>query len=225
MNASFPGESQSGRRIPLAVKLAYSAFVAVLVPVYLASYGPTNFLYFCDVALLLTLAGIWLESPLLVSMCCVGILLPQLFWLVDFLCRLVGLKLTGLTDYMFRPTLTLFARSLSLFHGWLPLLLLWLLRRLGYDRRAFAAWGILATALVAISYFLLPAPGAAVADPNIPVNVDYVYGFSETEPQHWMNPRLYVAAYLAALWGVVFLPTHAILRRVASPAGARTPTP
>ena len=54
-------------RIPLWFKLAYTAFCAVLVPTYLLAYGPTNFLYFCDVALLTTLVAIWLESPLLAS--------------------------------------------------------------------------------------------------------------------------------------------------------------
>ena len=38
-------------RVPLVVKLGYSAFTAVLVPLYLHATGPTNFLYFCDVAL------------------------------------------------------------------------------------------------------------------------------------------------------------------------------
>ena len=38
----------AARRIPLWLKLAYTAFMAVLVPVYLRNYGPTNFLYFCD---------------------------------------------------------------------------------------------------------------------------------------------------------------------------------
>lgn len=207
-------------RIPFAVKIAYSCFVAVLIPVYWHSYGPTNFLYFCDLALLLTLAGIWLESSLLISMCCVGILLPQLLWLVDFLCHVLGFNLTDLTGYMFRPTLTLFARGLSLFHGWLPLVLLWLLVRLGYDRRAFLAWGVLATVLVLVSYRFLPPPGSAVADPNIPVNINYVYGFSDTQPQHWMNQNLYVVAYLAALWGVVFFPTHLLLNKFARPAFA-----
>ena len=46
---------------PLGVKLAYSCFMAVLLPVYWVNYGPTNFLYFCDVALLLTLPG-WSET-------------------------------------------------------------------------------------------------------------------------------------------------------------------
>ncbi|TXN54614.1 hypothetical protein FV230_28910, partial [Methylobacterium sp. WL6] len=61
----FPALAPTSRgRIPMPVKLAYTAFVAVLVPTYLSSYGPTNFLYFCDQSLLLTLVGIWLESPL-----------------------------------------------------------------------------------------------------------------------------------------------------------------
>ena len=78
------------RRVPLWLKLAYSAFMAVLVPVYLYYYGPTNFLYFCDVALMLTLVGIWIESPLLVSMCAVGIVGSQALWIVDLLGNLAG---------------------------------------------------------------------------------------------------------------------------------------
>ncbi len=218
--ATAAGAVPPARKIPLAFKLAYSAFVAVLVPVYWHSYGPTNFLYFCDVALLLTLVGIWRESALLVSMCCVGILLPQIFWLVDFLCHFLGLSVTGLTGYMFRPSIPLFARGLSLFHGWLPLVLIWLTGRLGYDRRAFKAWGILATVLVLVSYLFLPALGAVQPNPNTPVNVDYVYGFSDKMPQHWMNQNLYVVVYLAALCGVVFFPTHRLLRKIVRPATA-----
>src|ERR1039458_8042640 len=45
------------RKIPLAAKVAGTAFLAVLVPVYLHTYGPTNFLWFCDAALILTVAG------------------------------------------------------------------------------------------------------------------------------------------------------------------------
>jgi hypothetical protein len=33
-------------RIPLVLKLGYTAFMAVLVPVYWHYYGPTHFLYF-----------------------------------------------------------------------------------------------------------------------------------------------------------------------------------
>ena len=41
--------------------------IIVLVPYYWRAYGPTNFLYFCDVALFLTLGAVWLESPLLAT--------------------------------------------------------------------------------------------------------------------------------------------------------------
>ena len=109
--------SQSAPRLPLWLKLAYTAFMAVLIPVYWYYYGPTNFLYFCDVALIITLVGIWTESALLVSMCAVGILAPQALWVIDFLGNLVGLPITGMTDYMMQSDRSLFLRGLSLFHG------------------------------------------------------------------------------------------------------------
>ncbi len=112
--------------IPLWFKLAYSAFCAVLVPTYLMAYGPTNFLYFCDVALLTTLAAVWLESPLLASAPAVGILLPQALWVIDFLGTAAGVPLTGMTAYMFDAKLPLFTRGLSFFHFWLPFVLAWL---------------------------------------------------------------------------------------------------
>src|SRR5215207_5400620 len=98
-------------RIPLWVKLAYTAFVAVLVPYYWKAYGPTNFLYFCDVALLMALFALWMENSLLASMPTVGILLPQMLWCADFFGGLVGKPITGMTAYMFNPELTLFTRG------------------------------------------------------------------------------------------------------------------
>src|SRR2546425_11118333 len=110
------------RRIPTWVKVAYSAFVAVLVPCYWVTYTPWNFLYFCDVALLATAVALWMESPLLVSMQAVAITAPQMLWVVDLLCRLVaGVHGTGVTSYMLDPSIPPFLRGLSTFHGWLPL--------------------------------------------------------------------------------------------------------
>ena len=205
-------------KIPLSAKLILSSFMLIWFPVYWHNYGPTNFLYFCDAALLLTLAGIWRESALLISMSAVGILVPQFIWLLDFGGNCLGWHLTGMTNYMFNPKIPLFARCLSGFHGWLPLLLVWLLRRVGYDRRALAAWSTLGVGLVLVSYGFLPGPGTHPEDPNIPVNVDYVYGLSDTIPQHWMNQNLYVAVWAAALVVLVYLPTHAVLRRLYHPA-------
>jgi hypothetical protein len=198
-------------RLPLALKLVFTGFMAVLAPVYLANYGPTNFLYFCDVALILTLAGVWMESPLLVSMPAVGILAPQLLWAVDFTLGLVGAPLTGLTDYMFNPTVPLLLRGLSLFHGWLPFLLVYLVYRLGYDRRAFAAWTALAWALMLISFFFLPGPRPDAG--LTPVNVDYVFGLSDSAPQRWMPAWAWLALLMAGLPAALFAPAHVALAR------------
>ena len=202
------------RSIPLAAKVAVTGFLAVLVPIYWHAYGPTNFLWFCDAALIITVAGMWWESPLLISMCAVGILLPQCLWLADFGTQLLGFRLLGLTSYMFDSHLPLFTRGLSLFHGWLPFLLVWLLCRVGYDRRALIAWSALAAGLIFICYFFTPPAGAHLADPNIPINLNYVYGFNDQEPQHWINQNLYVLLWPGGLWLVAFLPTHLALRKI-----------
>lgn len=204
----------SRRKIPLAAKVAGAAFLAVLVPAYLHAYGPTNFLWFCDAALIFTVAGMWLESSLLISMCAVGILIPQSLWLVDFGSHLLGTKFLNLTSYMFDSRLSLFLRGLSLFHGWLPLLLIWLLIRVGYDKRALLAWTCVATGLVLVCYFFTRPAGPHEPDPSLPINLNYVYGFNDQQPQTWMNQNLYVVLWLAALWLVAFLPTHLVLRKI-----------
>jgi hypothetical protein len=211
--AGQPPEILRSHRVPLWLKLLCTAFVAVLVPYYWMAYGPTNFLYFCDVALLLTLAALWLENPLLASMPAVGILLPQCFWCVDFLCGLFGWHPLGLTAYMFNPGLTLFTRGLSFFHFWLPFLVVWLVRRLGYDRRALPAWTAAAWMLMLVGYFLMPAPPAPLATPNLPVNINYVYGFNDKAPQTWMPPLAFLGLMMVALPLIVFLPTHWVLKR------------
>jgi len=201
--------------IPLWFKLAYTAFCAVLVPTYLVAYGPTNFLYFCDVALLTTLAAVWLESQLLASAPAVGILLPQALWVVDFLGTAAGMPLTGMTSYMFDAKLPLFTRSLSFFHFWLPFVLAWLVWRLGYDRRAFAVWTIAAWALLSVCYFLMPPPPAAS---NLPVNINYVYGLSDAAAQSYMPGAAWFALLLIGLPLVIFYPTHRLLLRYAGRA-------
>jgi hypothetical protein len=205
--------------VPLVVKVAYTAFVAVLVPFYLSAYGPTNFLYFCDVALLLGLVAVWTEWSLPASMAAVGIVVPQTLWVVDFLGGLLGYHLTGMTEYMFDANIPLAARGLSLFHGWLPFFLVYLVWRLGYDRRALAAWTILAWMLVLICFFWMPAPPAP-ENSNVPVNINYVYGLSDKQPQTWMPPVAWLGVMLAGLPLLLFLPADLALRYLA-PAVAR----
>lgn len=204
-------------KLPLSLKLAFTAFMAVLVPVYWTHYGPLNFLYFCDLALLLTLAGLWLESPLLVSMPAVGILAPQVLWLADFAANFAGIHLIGMTDYMFDAGKPLYLRGLSLFHGWLPLLLVFAVAKTGYDKRAFYAWTALAWSVMAVSFFFLPAPSADAA--NAVANVNYVFGLSSTEPQSIMPAWAWFSGMLIALPALLVAPVHLALARLFPLAG------
>lgn len=197
----------------MALKVAYSLFMAVLVPVYWFKYGPTNFLYFCDVALFLTLVGLWRESRLLLSMSAVGILLPQALWCLDFGAHLLGMRVTGMTDYMFDPNRSLFLRGLSLFHGWLPFLLVFAVHRLGYQRRGFLAWTALAWGLCLFCFVAMPPAGPEFAGKLVPNNINYVWGLDDARPQTWLPASAYLAVWMAALAGVVYLPTHLALRR------------
>lgn len=194
----------------LAIKLLYTAFMAVLIPVYLRQYGPTNFLYFCDLALLFTLAGLWLDNPLLISMCAVGLLLPQTLWVIDFIFNLFGLHTTGLTDYMFDRKRSLFLRGLSLFHGWLPFLLVYLVWEMGYDSRAFWVWTAVSCIVLPVCYFFMPP-----AQPNpglTPVNINLVWGFDDRKPQTWMPPNVWFALLFFGLPVGVYWPTHLMLQ-------------
>jgi branched-subunit amino acid permease len=67
---------------------------------------------------------------------------------------------------------------------------------------------------VMICYLFIPPAGAHPANPNLPINVNYVFGFNDQQPQHWVNQNLYVILYFSVLWLVAFLPTHLVLRKV-----------
>ncbi|HRH97452.1 MAG TPA: hypothetical protein PLB55_16040 [Prosthecobacter sp.] len=200
--------------IPLWLKVSYTAFMAVLIPVYWYHYGPTNFLYFCDIALLLTLVGVWMEKPLLISLPAVGILMPQALWCVDYVVQLCGFKMTGMTAYMFDETKPLFLRGLSLFHGWLPFLLVFLVFKLGYDHRALKGWTASASGLCLVAFFFLPKAGETLPDPNLPRNINYVFGMDDAQPQTWMSPELYLVTWVALLIILVYLPTHFVLKKI-----------
>lgn len=211
--------------IPLWLKLAYTAFMAVLVPVYWANYGPTNFLYFCDVALLITLYAVWTENKTAASMAAVGILVPQAVWCFDFGLQLVhlsnGSAHSGMTAYMFDETKPLFLRGLSLFHGWLPFLLVFLVAKLGYDPRALKKWTGLGWSLCLVAFFALPPAGAKLANSHTPVNVNYVFGPNDAQPQEWMPAGAYLVVWMLALFSLAYLPTHLLLKKFTTRFNAR----
>ena len=198
--------SRNTTTIPPWVTTTYTLFVCVLVPVYWVEYGPQNFLWGSDIALLVTLLALWLKSGLLASMMAIAVLLPELGWSIDFIVRLVfgpDAAPTAGTEYMFDSDTALFVRGLSLFHLALPVLLVWLVYRLGYHRRALLYQTLLAWIILPITY--------AVTEPT--KNINWVYGFGH-EPQTWMPGPLFVVMLMFAFPLVVYLPSHLLLRRL-----------
>lgn len=189
---------------PLWLKLAWTLVVAVVAAVYWRRYGPGNYLWFSDVALLGSVPALWLESAPLASTLAVFALALELFWVVVFGLRLVArVRLTGLVDYMFdeRP---LWLRVLSLFHVPLPILLLWLLARLGYDPAGLPAAVVLAWIVLAASY--------ALTDPQ--KNVNWVFGWMGRERGPRWPPLAWLGLLMLAIPVLVLLPTHLALRAI-----------
>jgi hypothetical protein len=189
-------------QVPLGLKVSVTLFVCLLIPVYWVQYGPGNFLWFSDLALLLTVPALWLESALLASTILLGVGLLEVVWIIDFAVRLfTGVSLAGLSRYMFNPRISRVIRALSLFHIALPVILLWMVYRLGYDSRALGLQTLLAWIVLPMSYLL--------TDPS--ENVNWVYGF-RNKRQSFMPASLYVGLLMALFPLVIYFPTHLLLK-------------
>ncbi len=188
--------------IPLGVKVSVTVFVCVLIPVYWVQYGPGNFLWFSDVALLLTVPALWLESALLASMICLAIGLLEIVWTIDFVVRLItGVSLVGLSRYMFNPRIPILIRALSLFHIALAPLSLWMVYKLGYDGRALGWQTLLAWIVLPMSYWL--------TDPS--ENVNWVYGF-RNQRLNFIPAPVYVGLLMVLFPVIIYFPTHLLLK-------------
>jgi hypothetical protein len=187
-------------------------WLAIWAPTYAVVYGWGNFVHLCDVAVILTCVGLWRGSALLLSMQALSIPI-DLTWNLDLGWRLLaGQHLLGGTEYMWETKYPLWVRLLSLFHLALPILQLWALRRLGYDRRALAWQSLLGLALLALARTLGPE-----------VNVNYAW----QDPffhRSWGPAPVHIAVIFAGLIAVVYLPMHALLTRLTTPTRL-TPAP
>lgn len=190
--------------IPFWIKLAYTLYVVVTAAVYSVKYKPGNFLWFSDISLLVTVPALWLESSLLASMMAIAIMLPEAFWNVTFFVRLVtGRRLAGLTDYMFDKQNPLYLRALSLFHVFLPALLLWMIARLGYTPKACIAQTVLSSMVLPLTY--------RYTDPE--ENVNWVFGPGSGR-QKRLPALLYLGMLMMGFPVFVYLPTHVLLQEL-----------
>ena len=187
-------------RVPLWLKIVWTLWLIVWAPVYGRTYGAQNFLFFCDIGNVLIGMGLWLESVLIFSWVACGVLLFQMLYVVDLAGALVsGHHLIGGTEYMFDPTLPLPVRLLSLFHVVTPPLLVWAIRRLGYDSRGWKLQTLTAWIVVPINYFWRPE-----------FDVNWARGLFFHE-QHTVPGWAYLLAYLIVVPLCLYWPTHKVL--------------
>jgi len=188
-------------RLPLWLKIGWTLWVAVWIPLYWKQYGVQNFLYFCDLGNIFVAIALWSESALIFSWQASGLLLFQTLYTIDLAGAVVsGRHLIGGTEYMFDPHLPLAVRLLSLFHVAMPPLLIWAIGRLGYDPRGWKFQTITMWLVVPINYFWRPEQ-----------NVNWARGLFYQE-QHVVPGLVYLGAYLIIVPLAVYYPTHLLLQ-------------
>ncbi|KGQ18778.1 putative transmembrane protein [Lysobacter dokdonensis DS-58] len=173
MNLAAQSVRASEHAFPI-LRWVLLAWLAVYVPAYAHAYGAWHFLMLCNLGVLLTVAGIVFDRPLLLGSQAVAA--PGIFvaWIADAGVRLAtGAHLHGGTAYMWDPAVPVLVRVLSLYHLAWPFVLAWALDRRGYDRRGlwlqlgiaaatFAVGVVLASPTENLQY-VWHAPGATVA--------------------------------------------------------------
>ena len=143
--------------VPLGVKITYYAFMAFMIPVYATHYSLINFTSICQIHLFLILVSFLTENHVLISMSALALLILQLLWCVDFMCVTMGIHFVGGTKYMYNSDIPLYVRIISLYHGWIPFFLLYLIKKVGYDQRAVFYEFILYNMIALFSYYHIDA--------------------------------------------------------------------
>jgi hypothetical protein len=187
-------------RIPLWLKLFWTAWVLIWAPLYWRQYGLQNFLFFCDLGNVLIAIALWFESPLIFSWQATSLLLFQTLFSIDLIGAIItGRHWIGGTEYMLDPHIALSIRLLSLFHLVTPPLLLWAIWRLGYDGRGWKYQTLTAWIVVPINYFWRPQ-----------YDVNWARGPFFRE-QHTIPGLAYLLAYLIFVPAIVYFSTHRFL--------------
>jgi hypothetical protein len=195
----------SDPQLPLALKIAYTAFLAVMIPIYWVRNGPTNFLWFSDIALIVTATALWLEQRLLASAMAVSVLVLELAWMASLLGRTVfDGDAIGIADYMTDPATPGSVKLLSgIFHIALPVTLVWMVAVLGYDRRALALQTLIAWIVLPATYLL--------SDPE--KNINWVFR-PGPRLESGLPPLAWLGTLMLALPALVYWPTHWVLLRL-----------
>lgn len=190
-------------RLFLCVKWLSGIWLVIWIPTYSTYWGWSNFLHLCNVAVFLTCLGFLLESPLLLSSQALVSIFGNFLWVIEFLNTLVtGHALFGGTEYMMDEQIPIWVRCLSLYHFVLPLLLLWGLYCVGYDRGGWKLQSTITLLVLFLSRFT-----------DSTKNINFVFHdplFQKT----WGNALMHVMVIWFGLILIIYWPTHLVLDRV-----------
>jgi len=178
-------------------------WVLVWLPLYTWSWGWRNMLHLCDVSVVIGCLGLWFRSSLLVSSQALLSPLVGVLWILDVGWRIVtGHNLIGGTEYMLDTHYALWLRLLSCYHIVLPIVLLWALLVLGYDRRALPLETAITALVLIFSRFLPPA-----------LNMNYAF----QDPllhRAWGPAPSHLVVILSGAIAIFLWPTHLVFLRI-----------
>lgn len=199
--ATLAERGDGARGIPLWIKIAALVWVAAWLPIYAVYYPWANFLHLSDIAILLTTIGLWTSSSLLISSQAVSVLIGETLWCVDVLWTVAsGHHLIGGTQYMWDSHYPLWLRLMSLYHFVLPVLLVWAVARLGYNRRGLRLQAIIGA--------------AALVGGRLWGGVKHNVNFAFRDPifhRSWGPAPVHLLMMYAGMIILVYLPTHWLL--------------
>ena len=191
--------SGSGQDVPLWLKLSFTTLAVVVFVAYWDYHGPENYLWFSDIALFLLVPALWMGNRLIASTMAVAVLIPEIVWTLDFITLS---HFSVLANYMFDEEVALYIRTLSgAFHLAIPMVLIYMLYKFGYDRRAFLLQCLIALIVLPVTY-LVSAP-----DDNIN------WAFGPGEVQDTINPWLYLLLLWIAMVLIIYVPSHLLFKR------------
>lgn len=190
---------------PLWLKLVALLFLCFFVSYSWKNYGLQNFLWFSCLGVICTVTALWLENRLLASMMLLSTFIAdEIGWGGDFLFRLIfGWHPFNATTYMFDHRLSLYGRAISLYHFYIPILLVWMVYKLRYDTRAIVAQTLFSSIVLLLSFTVT----------NPASNINWVFGVGP-QPQTFVPAWLYLIGEMVFIPVVFYLPVHLMLKKL-----------
>ena len=179
------------------------AWLVIYIPSYGMAYGAMNFLFLCNLGVIITAYALLNNHQLLISSQAIASPVIGLVWGLDAGARLLtGSFLFGGTEYMWDPQYPLWTRVLSLYHLVWPVLVVWCVKKNGYDRRGWP----LQVGITGITMLL----SRLLTEPQLNVNFSYTDPFFGLQ----LGPApLHLAIITAAMGVFAYGLTHLLLTR------------